>query len=505
MRSISTITRAMILLGAVALFGCIPAPKGNLIWSPDGQTALLLDGHSLRFCDATGALLGGSLDEVVIAEWAGNAEQLLVVRRHALHHWSRLTPLLPEAQRAAAAERAQRVKAHLLDQVDDVDELLAARGKQLRSHVGLPDDVPTGDAALALLVLFGADDAELAAKFGDTWRQPKDLAAEVSLVQVVRRGDEGVEVVRTVFASTRPVESVRVTSDAATAAVVVQGDGRDGRIALYATTLAEPGHVLVAESVNRAPEWTNDQSALMYTAPATPDGAPSAGALGVLFQRTVRDAQGALLDEMPEAEARAVVFFEQTQMLRTVPGAPVFVALKDVHVPALPDDAIRGEHVYAFVGGERPSLQAIDNEALATHMPDGIAAISVSPGGDLIALVDMKGRVCLLTRDGALIVVQPDVVAAHSITQPSWRSDRAMSLVLPAGHPAGRDDRHTVAIWTVPPDTATYAPGAVHTAGEGDAAARFTPISHDWPAGVGDSFLSIRQQKAHADVSEGRH
>ena len=329
------------------------------------------------------------------------------------------------------------------------------------------------------------------------------LSAEVYLVQMVRRGDAGVEVVRTVFASTRPAESLRVTRDGAHAAVVAESGAEDGRVALYAVTLAEPGHVLIAPSVNRAPEWTNEQGALIYTAPATPDGAPSAGALGVLFRRSVRDAQGGLLDEMPEAEALAVVFFEQAQMLRTVPDAPIFMALKDVRVPALPDEAIRGERVYRYLAGNKPALEPIDNEALSTHMPDGIAAISVSPGGELIALVDMKGRVCVLTRDGALIVVQPDVVAAHSITHPSWRSERAMSLVLPAGHPAGREDRHAMAIWTAPPDTATYAPGTVHGIGEGDEGARFTSISDGWPAGVGDSFLSIRQQKARADVSEG--
>jgi len=433
---------ACLAFGAVGLGGCWPMAR--IVWSPDGQRAIVLGQHQdepcLYLCDAEGRLSGRIAERVTAWTWLGDSRRFLVVRvGPPLKTWKEVSALMAKGRRQRITYRAEDLR------------------KEILRHGALD-----GDSArwrtdrFAFMCLRDTYGKELAPKAGQKWKQIEQIQHEPWVVQVYHRTAGGARPGEVLLQSLDAIFGIGAAPDARAFAYVAKvsdsrmyGDvPRGGDLSLHVAAFqAGARPVQVADLVSFFFDWSPDGRYLAYVkaVSAKPAGSDRLQ-LGSVDRRKVRDETGAVLAKLPKADPLVGLIFHEMLRVRWLRGGQVVFSAAEVQLPATAADMPPKAGLFA-VDPDRPltvrRLLPRKAEDVVGDRPD---LFQVSPDGELVSIPGSRGEVTVvdLTTGGVWEVQErSDKMDSDDapFNMPVWRSDRELCFVAAPGSPHGSKRR----------------------------------------------------------------
>ena len=426
----------MLVLCLAMLSGCLP--QELVVWSPNGQTAAVLNGDALFLCDGDGKLSSEPrVEKVGTVAWMPDSARLVVVRQEPVSTWEQAKPLLSDAQQAAAVAQGEAFMKELLAHQGDISEfqpkvsistvgLVYVREsyrEKLIERVGQEkfDELAVMEAGVWQLQLFDVA--------GDTLKAGRVLASELSGMAAIRVSPDGKLVA---YTAELPAES-------------------QSSLALFIiATESDAAPRLVAETVLKSMDFTADGQQLVYARAiaARKLGDDTPPALGELARSSLYS-EGALAEEFAK-ETLATVLFNEEARVRCLKDGRILFSAAEVQLPALADKFSAESGLYMLTGGAEPTLKCI----LAPKERQGAKPLAdvfqVSPDETRVAILYDKGQVGLLPLDGGPMhmILEKTFGERDTLMVPYWRSQVELCMLVPPGSPSGSAERAEVVLWS---------------------------------------------------------
>jgi len=430
----------ILFIACLYLAAC--GPEKTVQWSADGMQAAVVSGGWLYFCDAQGRLSDPVADEVESVAWLPDSSRLVVVSKRELATWDELVAAAPlglEEKKIAAAALVAR------------DEFYGYEGEQDEFRPSHATVLTSEQWAAAMLYLKSNADPGLKAKLGDQWKEFEDLKVEIRLVRVMPVVRDAAENGIAWFATLEEVKELRLSPDGGALAVVTRrGEGfGDGRVSSLSVFPAREGGkpALVAEGVAEFPDWSPDGRDLIYIHCETKDTGGTQ--LGRISRRTVRNAQGAILESPSQAVDLGVVIFGDTLRVRCLPDGRILFAAAEGALPSVNSDFSNRLTLFFLDPRQAGSISRIIPRSADERLPDRADLFEVSPDGKYAAVPGDKGRISRVTLATGEIVAIVDKDGTGDLhTIPAWRNSQQLCLIAPAGSGYTSSRRDEVILWS---------------------------------------------------------
>ncbi len=454
------------LLALVGAVGCIPEKR--VVWSPDGERALvrmggnrlfLLEGPELKPRDLGIRAYG--------ADWLPDGRRAVatVTEEHAT--WDSLAPNLSAADRERVVQAAKKL----------ADAVMAFEGPldQFEAEDFLPEDGAV--AAAALVCLRDTASAELKTKVGEKWGELKDVKAAVCRLVVLDTaakggGPEAPESLGSVL-SVLPgrehdkllAQDVRpfVAPHGRVAALLVPRPEQalsktQPAFALALCSLDPPGVIrIVDEHVGYAVAWNADGGQLayfMYKGEPPPFGKDEDEArLGTLVTRdVVYEDRGGLAAEQAGVRERAGVLFQSFAGLQYAPDGSLLFAAVEATLPGTEADMPQGWRLFRWA----PTYPKVVTHVLpaaavrAFDAPSSVAwFFAVSPDGKRVLLAgdeDETHKQYLYDLHTGECTVLEGIASNFRGIAPTWRSAGEITAVVVPGDERGSANRNELVL-----------------------------------------------------------
>lgn len=406
---------AMAALCVMSLTGCL---EQLLVWSPDGQRAVVLAQGKLYLTDATGKLSPELAGNVRRVAWLGDSQRLVLATAQGISEWKAIAQELGPAKAQEVAVAAEAVwknlqagmpwqEAEKQSEVHDGDVL----GIYLRERHGtdLPSKV----------------DAE-------AWEQIKK--SEAALCRLVAARIEGDKIVlgTVLHHGLGQYREIRLAAGGKAVAFVVETPlvkTEDWRLFVTPIDAAQP--VEVARHVAFSPDWTADGGALVYvqgTAAAETDHKNPMPGLGALVVQKITSADGKVAtDGNPEALVGCI--FSSRTRVRCLRDGRVLFNAAEVSLPIAKAD-FGSEHdlLFAVDAARQSTLVRLIPRPHEQQVSTDLAFFEVSPDERRVLFGTFKGAVSVLTL--ATGEVQQIQAAGEDLQgAPQWRNAEEFSYV----------------------------------------------------------------------------
>lgn len=438
-----------LMLVVVGLAGCWPMTR--MVWSPDGQRALVLgkpgDSPSLFLCDANGKLSGPIADAVTAWAWTGDSKHFVVVRLgEKLKTWKEVSALISEERRQRIVDRAEEIREEIL------------------KHGPLGGDATRWKVdRFAFMCLRDTHGKALAKKAGAKWKEVEKLQTETWVVQLYRCTETGAEPREVLLRSIDAIFGIRVAPDGKAFAYVanVQDSrmyadvpGEDGLSLLVAPMRPGARPTLVAKPVSFFFDWSPDSRTVAFAkAAGDKPGKEKTLTLGSVDRRQVRGEDGRMLTVLPKAQAVVGVIFHQMLRVRYLRDGRILFAAVEVKLPATAADMPQKACLFA-VDPDRPlTVTRLLPRRAADQVGDRLDLFEISPDERYVCIPGSGGEVTILD------LTTGDVTELSEIHEgvkkkkddfniPTWRTAKELCFVVPPGSPFGSKRRAEIVLWS---------------------------------------------------------
>jgi hypothetical protein len=440
-QSPGTAYKVLILLAA-SMYLAACGPEKDVQWSSDGKQATIVSGGSLYLCDDQGNLSNSLAEGVEHVAWLPDSSRVVVVCKRELDTWDELVAMAPlgfeEKKIIAAAMIAKNEFGGYEGKLDDFRP----------SNAG---SLTTEQWAAAVFYLKFLGDPGFKEKFGDDWKEIENMKAEVRTVRVMPASPDPAANAIALFATLEEMHELRIAPDGgALAFVTSRGEGfGDGQVRSLSVIAARAGGkpVLVADRVSEFPDWSPDSRDLVYIRCEAKD--TSETQLGRITRRTVRDTQGAILENPPEAVDLAMVIFRDTLKVRCLLDGRILFAAAEAALPAGNNQVSNRLTLFSLDPGQAGSVSRILPRSMDQNLPDRADLFEVSPDGKYAAVPGSKGRISKVTlATGEVTAIIGKDGSGDLQTIPVWRNSQQMCLVAPAGSGYTSSKRDEVILWS---------------------------------------------------------
>ena len=444
-------TRRLSLIALAAAVTAVAAcvPK-RIVWSPDGQRALVTGDNALYLCDADGKLsspIGDALPQLVT--WLPDSRRFVAVAEIAAGSWQEVAPMLTEARREEIIRLADKVRQEILAHEGNWDDFEPGATAEL-TH---PEQ-----AALGLYIREHRSEG-LPEKMGDKWDAIKDMTVGVHTLMSYTLTDTTARPGAIIARSLYPTREMRVSPDGNLVACVEEtgnnkGDSAAGPFRLSVVqTAAGAVRIIVADHVGLYPDWSPDGQYLVYISARTSAGKDDNQALlGSVTRRQICNQDGSLLETFEEPETLASALFSPFSKTRCLADGRVLFSSTEVHLPCAEKDMPEQASLFAVDPGRQATVTRVMPRQAEAKLPDGLAYghFEVSPDAARVAITGSKGEVAVLTlATGDVTDVQPTPDPDGKLrTVATWRSADELCFLLPAGAEAGSTHRAEIALWS---------------------------------------------------------
>lgn len=407
-----------VVLALLFLSGCL---EQNLLWSPDGKRAAVIDRSSgLYLCDADGRLSSTPVPDVFRVAWLGDSQQLVLARKHSEAKWSAIARILGPERTAALVARA-----------DVVWQKLQTGVRWPETSKSVPMFSPNPDSrdwTLSSLCLLERHGDALRDKLDPSeWDALKGMTVEIyELVMAKIDGDkiipgtqlyEGVDEIADCRVSPGDKAVVFVTE-------IKEDKDEDGRLWVVQVNTSTPQ--LVAERVAFFPDWTADARSLVYLQ-SSGASAKDDLRLGTLVQREVLDADGKIKIASDQKELAGWIF-SQLCRIRCLRDGRVLFNTPEVNLPvAAQDYGEQHEQLFTLDLARQSTLVRLIPRKHENQLPKTLSFFEVSPDEQQVLFGWIDGTVSVITlATGELTEVQKE---AKDLVQgaPVWRKDGAFT------------------------------------------------------------------------------
>lgn len=400
------------LSGLVFVFmlsGCIPEQK--VIWSSDGNQAVVLSDGGLYRCDPDGTLSEKLLDGVVRVAWRKDSKGLVLARIEEISSWDAATKLLSPDEARKLADVGEALYASYV-QLQDID---AAK------NVVLSQSRVSENQQLAVGLYLMQQHPELATdvlKLED----PAD-PVEMQVVQLATLQASGLQTGKILCGSADGIWDLRVSprDDAVAFSVGNISEGQEAPFRLYVAPLDETGRCIrVASGVSFFPDWSKEGHYLAYAASNIQGGSDDDLTLGAIARRQVADENG-LLEQMPEQEDLVGIIMSPFVRVRYLPDNSIMFAAFEVQLPAVVGDMPDYMNFYRFDPTRTAVAERMFPRSVDSFLGETSMLFEPSPDGRKIAIIDAEERAVIVTVATGELQVIPN--SSSDVFLPSWRGN----------------------------------------------------------------------------------
>jgi len=456
---------AGVIAALIVLGGCFPEKRVS--WSPDGRWATVKGADGLYLCDESGKLSQRLVENVASVAWLPDSKHLVLSRSETVPSWAQATAVLTAERRQELEARAPKLREELLAYTGDWDKF------KPKAIEGL-----TGGETLALFACVREKfSAGLPEKLGEKWDDLKKLEPAVYALQLATvTPGAALELGPTLAKSLDSFDDLRVAPGGKAVAYRGAAPADDPAKPLFVLSLDGKGAPLhVADRAAMFPDWSSDGRYLVYAATrAVMEDGRKDLRLGIVARRLVADANGTLLETLPDAEELAGIVFQNEVRVRCLRDGRVLFATLEVHLPCTSLDMPQRAGLFAVDPGHEPNVTRLTPRQAESELPDAIFLFEVSPDEQHVTVPGGNGRLAILTlATGDVWEVVGEKEVDHLRTEPTWRSSDELCFAFVPGTEGAKE---RAAITLAKLDWAQHK-------------AERKIISADWPDNIVTDFL----------------
>jgi hypothetical protein len=401
----------LIMLLGLAVAGCFPEKK--IVWSPDGETAAVMAGKTLYFCDVSGRLSSPQMSNVVAVAWLPNSKDLIAEIHLTAKTWPEFISLAGEAKAKEVMEKARVLTSRLSERVksqDLLEEINQQLGDNYAEAIRLywrdsgPDKMPD---------LSPQEEVEL----------QKERAAEVVFLRRMKFEEGRLTKERELGCGIEPAMELRVSPKGDLLAYATRSGLR-----VIPVDGSEPAALVESNSVAWFFDWTSDGTALVYI--KNPHAkSKSEVNLGVLVRRRILTDNGSI-EPADEGEDLAGVLFDEFSKVRCLKDGRILFASMPLQLPATGMEMPQREQLFALDPARYHSAIRLIPNAAEEQMPKRMANFELSPNEKNLSVMFDNGGVAVFHLDtGTVDVVQADGDSSKGQLIPIWRTGDELCFV----------------------------------------------------------------------------
>lgn len=426
-----------VLVGTLTLAGCLPEKR--VLWSPDGQWALVRGDEGLYLCGADGQLSPRLAERVDAVAWAPDSRQVILSRREPVKTWAEMAAVMTPERRAEVEARGPKFRS----------ELLAHEGNWDTFKPHALGGLSGGEALALLLYVRERRDAALVQRMGDKWEDIEKVVGAVHLLQRARVDEAGgLTLGDVLLRDVDGFEELRVSPQSRFVAFrrpMADEDATQRILVLPLKAGAAPR--AVAEYAALFYDWSPDGRSIVYAATKRPmNGDSDELRLGTLMRQPVVGEDGALLEELPKPDELAGLVFQREVRVRCLRDGRILFASFEMGLPCTAKDMPQRAALFAVHPERYPGVLRLVSRQVEPELPDAMALFEVSPDEQHVSIPGMDGRVVVLTlATGAIceVVAKDDVDRLR--TEPAWRTEDELTVgVVPGAE--GAKERAQIAL-----------------------------------------------------------
>lgn len=437
------VLKASIIIAAVCFLAAC-GPEKEVQWSPDGKQAAVISDNKLYLCDDQGNLSSLLAEEVERVAWLPDSKRLAVVISRKIHTWKELVQTAPldfdEKKIAAAAPVAR-------------EEFLSYGGDPDKFRPSNAGSLTLEQWVAATLFIKDHSDSGVKEKLAEKWKDLEETTCDVTFVRVMPappvEPKDGILLLSTLG----EIHELLAAPDGGVLALVTKrtegwGDYEE-RSLLVASIGASGKPALVADRVSQFPDWSPDGRELVFVRSEAQASGSEPLHLGSISRRSVRDVQGAILRELPEAKDLAVVLFNETMKVRCLPDGRVLFSAPDVSLPSGTAGLPSRQTLFFLDPKQLVSVSRVFPHSVDLRLPDRVDLFELSPDQKRVAIPGSKGRASVVTlATGEIVAIIEQDTPNDLGTVPVWRNNDQLCLTVPAGSRWGSSKRNEVVLWS---------------------------------------------------------
>lgn len=395
---------------AVMLGACREEPwQEGLIWSPDGQHALMFRGGALYVMDAQGDLSAPMSSDLVGGAWLGDSERLVLVRRHRVRTFGELSAVIGTERTRATILRGDLL-AHLVPTFPNLDDLDV--------DFGLFDTDPS-----AVLLYLQERDREVfdrifpeAEPIDETQGWEEGILHSLSLARLVGKR---VELGPTIYQDLGTIKQVRVAPGDRLIGFTQAADAllTEGHLSLRVAAIDASGSTTVADrDLAESFDWTADGRSLVYLA-----GSELRQDDAIIFKGE---------DKPRPVSSLAQVIFKPNARIRCLRDGRILFDAAELRYPTTHRPNTREQLFAVHRTGRDIGLAALVAPDTLKQLPESLAFFEVSPDGTHVLLAEAGAVVVLGLADGRLErLEQPAGLTSGRLPRPTWRAPGEFTYV----------------------------------------------------------------------------
>jgi len=426
--------RVLVVGMLLALTACGCWPK-RIIWSPDGQRAVLIGSEQLYLCDREGRLSEATACQAGAVCWFADSQRLLVQTHEEITGWDELAPLLSDEQRGDAVALAKKLR----------QEVLAAEGPWDDFKPRTLEDVSATLSAAVLLCMRDRFGEGLAEKIGEKWQELEEFTTTVWIIRHARVQNGRLVLGPVLVRSLESILEVRISPSQA--AVAFTAERLEGTAALFVVGIDPPApRREVADAVAGAFDWTPDGQALVFAAAPLEEVEKDLICVGELRKRTVCNEAGYLLGTFSgTTELARLAYHPLLFKVRCLSDGRILFATQALELPYA-GEIPRRVGLFAIDPARQPTVLAV--LPADDKLPELVYCFQVSPDEKRLAIPGEKGRVAVVELATGQVRMVQTKECSRLWTVPTWRSADELCFAVPPGSRYGSEDRKEVVLWS---------------------------------------------------------
>jgi hypothetical protein len=410
---------------ALILAGCEVARR--IVWSPDGNHAVILTGTEMVLCDRSGNLSGPVMPDVSDAVWFHDSQRLLLAREQTRTNWKTLAvDLAPETKEA----------------VRQVSDVLLARLQARIPRDKLGDGLEKEQRHLtdaALLYLRDERPEETRMALINRTNRLDDETASLHVLQSAHLVGNQLELDGVLKYDLRGTGEIRISPDDKLIAYAA-----DGWEELAVTSADGKQPVQKVDKPSGPFDWSPDSRSLVYLRPEGSDAKETV--VASLKRRQVINDAGRI-EVTGDAEELAGLFNDGSGRVRWLRDGRIIFATMEVQLPATTQDMPQRQELFALDMERQATLTRLIPRGSRDQMPAELGNFELGPDEKRIVVAGREGRVVVFTlASGDVAEVQSDTGTDLKLL-PVWRGTNEVCYAYVSK--PDKDDKRTVevALW----------------------------------------------------------
>ncbi len=433
--------RSWLIMGCVGLvlvaIGCLPEER--VVWSPDGQRALVRAADGLYACDESGKLSERIVARTGPVAWYPDSRHLLCVEGVEAATWDELAAEWTVPDEKTWNARADELRARILAYEGDWGDF----------DFRLSGDISAPKVIALLMYVRDERNEGLPEKLGDKWGDMEKLSLTMHALSTYAMLGDTASLKTSFVVGVDGIRSVRLSPDGRYVAYVVDEGAKLGTSLLVAPVDGSSAPRLVQKQVGAYPDWTADGHHLAFARASLPHPLMDEDAvgLGAIAVRRVLSDGGELLEKFPDTEDLAGVLFYDTMRVRCLRDGRMLFVAQDVQLPCAAGDMPQHFTLFEMIPGVRPTVARAITYQADEAIGDTMGFFEVSPDESRVVIQADDGKVMLYNLGSGKVTTVLDQKGGKckTCTLPVWRSNRELCFAAPR---ADDEERYDIVLWS---------------------------------------------------------